>query len=172
VFEEIARSPKPTIAAINGMALGGGLELALACDIRIASDGATFALPELTWSMLPAAGGLTRLARVVGPARSLEIVLTGRRVDAEEALRIGLVTTVVPQADLVDAAVALAAVIGAKAPIATRIARLAARAAADGPASGGLIAETLGLAALHGTRDYAEGMRSFAEKRPAKFEGT
>lgn len=171
VLNDLADLPIPTIAAVNGMALGGGLELALACDIRIASTSASFALPELTWSLLPAAGGISRLSRIVGPGRALELILTGRRIDASEAAAIGLVTQVVEPAGLIPAAHELAAQIATKAPLAVRVARLVASVAAEGPLSASLVAEMLGSAALHGTADRDEGRRSFMEKRPARFEG-
>lgn len=171
VFDRVARFPKPTIAAVNGMALGGGLELALACDIRLCATTATFALPELGWSLLPAAGGITRLVEVVGSGRALELILTGRRFDAEEALRIGVVTTVVAPDELLNAAHETARIIGEKAPLAVRIARLVTAVAAGGGSSAALIAETLGSAALHGTSDRDEGRRAFVEKRAPRFGG-
>lgn len=171
VFDAVARSPKPTIAAVNGLAIGGGLELALACDIRIAASSAAFSLPELGWSLLPAAGGITRLTRIVGAGRALELVLTGRRIDAAEAQAIGLVTQVVEPEALLDAAHATARLIGEKAPLAVEMARLVVRVAAEGSLDASLVAETLGSAALHGTADREEGRRAFIERRPARFGG-
>ncbi|GAB2831567.1 enoyl-CoA hydratase/isomerase family protein [Microbacterium insulae] len=171
VFDRVARFPKPTIAAVNGMALGGGLELALACDIRLCAETATFALPELGWSLLPAAGGITRLVSVIGAGRALELVLTGRRFDAAEALRIGVVTAVLPSDELLTAAHEAARVIADKAPLAVRVARLVTSVAAESGTNAALIAETLGSAALHGTSDRDEGRRAFVEKRAPRFGG-
>ncbi len=171
VLDDIARSSTPTIAAVNGYALGGGLELALACDIRIAGERATFALPELTWSLLPAAGGITRLTRLVGAGRALEMILTGRTVRADEALSVGIVSSVVRDADLLDVARATAETVATKAPIAVRVARMTVRVAAQSDSDTALLAESLALAAIHGTADRAEGTSSFVEKRPARFEG-
>lgn len=171
VFEAIAGSPKPTIAAVNGYALGGGFELALACDIRICADTASFGLPELGWSVLPAAGGVTRLTRLIGPGRALELILTGRRVSAAEALGAGIVTSVTTQIELLAEAHALAQRVLTKAPVAVRIARLTVALAAESSTSSALTAERLGLAALYGTSDKAEGTSAFFEKRAPNFQG-
>jgi enoyl-CoA hydratase len=171
IFDEIASSPKPTIAAINGYAFGGGFELALACDMRIASENASLALPELGWSVLPAAGGVTRLTRLAGPGRALEIILTGRRVGAAEALSAGIVTKVVSAGSLMEETLTVARQILNKGPVAVRVARLAVKVAAEGGAGAGLIAESLGLALLFGTDDKAEGTSAFLEKRSPQFTG-
>ncbi|MET2010750.1 enoyl-CoA hydratase/isomerase family protein [Microbacterium chocolatum] len=171
VFDRLARFPKPSIAAVNGAALGGGLELALACDIRICVETATFGLPELGWSLLPAAGGITRLVRTVGGGRARELILTGRRFDAAEAIRIGIVTHVVGSDDLLSTAHETARLIGSKAPLAVQVARLVTDVAGEGSREASLIAETLASAALHGTSDRDEGRRAFVEKRAPRFGG-
>lgn len=171
VFEAVAASTKPTIAAVNGYALGGGFELALACDIRICSSTASFGLPELGWSVLPAAGGVTRLTRLIGPGRALELILTGRRISADEALSAGVVTRVTTAAELIPAARDLAQLVLHKGPVAVRIARLTVALAAESSTASALVAERLGLAALYGTSDKAEGTASFLEKRQPNFQG-
>ncbi|MBV6760231.1 enoyl-CoA hydratase/isomerase family protein [Rhodococcus opacus] len=171
IFRSIADCPKPTIAAVNGYALGGGFELALACDIRVASENAVFALPELSWSVLPAAGGVTRLTRLIGPGRALEAMLTGRRFTAQQTLDCGIVSAVVPVGEALSEAVTVASTIQDRGPIAVRVARMTVQLAAESSAHSGLIAETLGLALLYGTEDKAEGTTSFLEKRPAQFKG-
>lgn len=171
VFDAVAGSRKPTIAAVNGFALGGGFELALACDIRICADSASFGLPELGWSVLPAAGGVTRLTRLVGPGRALELILTGRRISAAEALAAGIVTEITTPAELLPTARSIARRILAKGPLAVRIARLSVALAAESSAASALVAERLGLAALYGTSDKAEGTASFLEKRDPQFQG-
>lgn len=170
VFTAIADSPKVTIAAVNGYALGGGFELALACDLRVAHESASFGLPELSWSMLPAAGGLTRLVRLVGPSRTLELTLTGRRLSAAEALDWGVVNRVTSD-PVLEAALELAELIAERGPVAVSVARLVTRLAADASGQSSLIAETLGLAALFGTADKSEGTRAFLEKRAPRFTG-
>ncbi len=171
VFDTIAASAKPVIAAVNGYALGGGFELALACDIRICDDTASFGLPELGWSVLPAAGGITRLTRLVGPGRALELILTGRRMPAAEALATGVVTQITTKAELMDAARALARRVLSQGSVAVRIARLTVALAAESSTASALVAERLGLAALYGTSDKAEGTASFLDKREPKFQG-
>jgi enoyl-CoA hydratase/carnithine racemase len=170
-FDEIEDFPKPTIAAVNGFALGGGCELAMACDIRIASMNARFGLPEANLSVLPGAGGTQRLARLVGTGRAIELILTGRFVDAAEARQIGLVTSVVPPAGLRAELRQLADRILAKGPLAVRLAKLVVRAGMDADQRTGQVVERLAQALLYTTDDKAEGASAFLEKRPAAFAG-
>jgi len=172
LYDEIEAFAKPTIAAINGFALGGGCELALACDIRIAADSARLGLPETTLSVLPGAGGTQRLARLVGVGRAIELILTGRLVDAGEALQIGLVTTVVPQEDLLATSRRTAQTILAKGPLAVRLAKLVIRTGLDADQRTGLAVERLAQALLYTTDDKREGAEAFLAKRPASFTGS
>jgi len=164
-FDAIARIPKPVVAAINGYALGGGCELALACDWRVAADDAKLGQPEINLGVIPGAGGTQRLARLLGPARAKDLVMSGRMVAADEALRIGLVDRVVPAArELVARYVSGPAQ-----------ALRAAKAAVDGglamDLASGLAWESQLFAALFATADKAEGMTAFVEKRKPKFSG-
>ncbi|HYG91745.1 MAG TPA: enoyl-CoA hydratase-related protein [Azospirillum sp.] len=162
---------KPLIAAINGYALGAGLELALVCDIRVAADTASFALPEVQIGSLPGSGGTQRLSRVVGLGPALHLTLTGERVDAAEALRIGLVTRVVPAAELRSEAMRIAERIAANAPLSVRAAKRAVRQGAEMDLAAGLALERLLFTTLKTTEDRAEGRRAFAEKRSPRFTG-
>jgi enoyl-CoA hydratase/carnithine racemase len=171
LYDDIEAFPKPTIAAVNGFALGGGCELALACDIRIAAESARMGLPETALSVLPAAGGTQRLARVVGVGRAIELILTGRLVAADEALRIGLVTAVVPDGQLLETARGTAATILAKGPLAVRLAKLVIRTGLDADQRTGLVVERLAQALLYTTDDKREGAEAFLAKRPAAFTG-
>lgn len=171
VYDEIEAFEKPTIAAVNGFALGGGCELAMSCDIRIAADAARFGLPETTLSVLPGAGGTQRLARLVGTGRAIEMILTGRMVRADEALAHGLVTSVVPAAELLDAARETARQILSKGPLAVRLAKLVVRSGMDADQRTGLVVERLAQALLYTTDDKREGAEAFLGKRPAVFQG-
>ncbi len=171
LFDEIEAFDKPTIAAVNGFALGGGCELAMSCDIRIAADTARFGLPETNLSVLPGAGGTQRLARLVGTGRAIEMILTGRFVDADEAREIGLVTSVVPRQDMLTAARELADRILAKGPLSVRLAKLVIRTGMDADQRTGLVVERLAQALLYTTDDKREGATAFLEKRPAAFRG-
>lgn len=171
LYDEIEAYEKPTVAAVNGYALGGGLELAMACDIRIASENARFGLPETALSIIPGAGGTQRLARLVGKGRALEMILTGRAVDAEEAWAIGLVTKVVPQAGLMDAARETAGQILSKGPLAVRLARLAVQTGFETDQRTGLVVERLAQALLYASEDKREGTSAFIEKRKPDFKG-
>jgi enoyl-CoA hydratase/carnithine racemase len=170
-FDEIEAFEKPTVAAVNGFALGGGCELAMACDIRIASDNARFGLPETTLSVLPGAGGTQRLARLVGTGRAIEMILTGRFVDAAEAHAIGLVTAVVSPQGLRAELRRLADTILAKGPLAVRLAKLVVRAGMDADQRTGQVVEQLAQALLYTTADKAEGASAFLEKRSPAFKG-
>ncbi|HEX3827121.1 MAG TPA: enoyl-CoA hydratase-related protein [Sporichthyaceae bacterium] len=162
---------KPRIAAVNGHALAGGMELALACDIRLASDNASLGLAETRWAIIPGAGGTQRLPRAVPLGAAMEIILTGDPVDAANALRIGLVNRVLPQAELLPAALELAATIASRGPLAVQAAR---RAVLDGlgmPLSEGMAMEYASFLEVMRTDDAAEGPRAFAEKRPPVYHG-
>jgi enoyl-CoA hydratase/carnithine racemase len=171
VFDEIEAFDKPTIAAVNGFALGGGCELAMSCDIRVAADTARFGLPETNLAVLPGAGGTQRLARLVGTGRAIELILTGRLLDAAEAREAGLVTSVVPQHELLVAVRDLADRILAKGPLAVRLAKLVVRAGMDTDQRTGLVVERLAQALLYTTGDKQEGATAFLDKRPAVFRG-
>ncbi len=165
------RSPIPTIAAVNGFALGGGAEVALACDIRVASENALFGFPEVSLGILPGMGGTQRLPRLIGPAVAKELIFTGRRIDAGEAQRIGLVNRVVAQGEALNAAKELAAEISANGPIAVRHAKTAANRSLDVDLISGLEYEADQFALLFATADAKEGMGAFIEKRKPRFEG-
>jgi E-phenylitaconyl-CoA hydratase len=162
---------KPIIAAVNGYCLAGGLELALACDIRIASDSASFALTEVTRGIIPGNGGTQILPRVVPLGMALELMFTGEHIGADEAYRIGLVNRVVPQSELMTAAMALAQRINESAPISIRLVKEAALKGLDLPLMDGLRMESLFSMFVHTTDDAKEGPRAFAEKRKAVYKG-
>jgi enoyl-CoA hydratase len=162
--------PQPVIAAVNGYAFGGGCELAIACDIRIASDNARFAQPEVSLGIPPGWGGSQRLPRLVGPGFAAEMIYSGRHVNADEALRIGLVNAVHPLPELLPAARELASRIARNSPLAVRNSkRLIARALSGDPAAG-LAEEIAMFGAAFASQDQREGMQAFLEKRPAAFE--
>jgi E-phenylitaconyl-CoA hydratase len=162
---------KPVIAAINGYCLAGGLELALACDIRIAADHSQFGLTEVTRGIIPGSGGTQRLPRLIGLGPALELLYTGERIPAPEALRLGLVNRVVPAADLLDETQKLAARINQNAPLAVRAVREAAMRGLEVPLEQGLRIEAYLSRIIRDTEDSQEGPRAFAEKRPARFQG-
>ena len=169
--DRVATLATPTIAAVRGFALGGGCELAIAADMLIAGDDATFGQPEILIGVIPGAGGTQRLARAIGKTRAMELVLTGRRIDAAEADRLGLVTRVVPAAETVAAALELAAKIASMPPLAVRAAKAAIRATQDLPLTDGLRYERDRFEALFSTDDQREGMAAFLEKRRAAWTG-
>lgn len=169
LYDRVQDYGKPTIAAVNGYALGGGNELAMSCDIRIASANARFGLPETNLGILPGAGGTQRLSRLVGVGRAQEMILTGRIIDAEEALRIGLVTNVVPAEDLMETVTLTAEAILAKGPLAVRLARLVVRNGIETDQRTGLLLERLAQSLLYASDEKAEGAAAFLEKRPARF---
>jgi enoyl-CoA hydratase len=171
VFDEIAAFPKPTIAMINGFCLGGGCELALACDVRVASDAAKLGQPEINLGIIPGGGGTQRLPRVVGTGQAMRLILSGEIVDAAEALRIGLVDVVHPAADLRGRTLEFARGMAAKSPVALRMAKAAVRAAAEMPLAAGLAYETELFVTCFGSDDKREGVAAFLEKRPAEFTG-
>ncbi|WP_067668168.1 enoyl-CoA hydratase/isomerase family protein [Nocardia miyunensis] len=170
LYDEIEAFEKPTIAAVNGYALGGGCELAIACDIRIASPTAKFGLPETMLSVLPGAGGTQRMGRLVGVGRAIELILTGRMVDATEAHSIGLVTAVTD--DPVAAARETAHGILQRGPLAVRLAKLVIRTGMDADQRTGLVVERLAQALLYTSDDKREGAQAFLAKRPAAFTGS
>lgn len=165
------RSPVPTIAAVNGFALGGGCEIALSCDIRIAAANALFGFPEVGLGILPGMGGTQRAPRLIGPAVAKELIFTGRRVGADEARLMGLVNHVVPEGEALNAAKEMAAEIAANGPVAVRHAKAAANRALDVDIISGLEYEADQFALLFATEDAKEGMSAFMEKRKAEFQG-
>ncbi len=171
VFAAIERVPKPTIAAVNGHALGGGCELALACDLRIAADHAKFGQPEVGLGIIPAAGATQRLPRVIGLGRAQQMVLTGDPIDAATALAWGLVSAVVPAAELIARARELAGRVLARGPLAVRLAKLALQASSRVDLDSGLVIETLAQAICFESDDKREGTTAFLEKRKPKFTG-
>ena len=171
LLNRIERLPKPVVAAVNGFALGGGCELALACHLRVASETARFGLPEVGLGIIPGYGGTQRLPKVVGRGRALEMILTAEPVTAQRAYEIGLVNRVVPAADLLDAATALARTMVSKSPAALRLA-LHAVLASDQPLPIGLPHEAALFGMAVATDDAREGTTAFLEKRVPTFTGT
>lgn len=170
VFAQLDRLRIPSIALVNGYAFGGGCEIALACTFRLAAPKARFGLPEIKLGLIPGYGGTQRLPRLVGEARAMEIILTGRTVEAEEALRIGLVNRVV-ETPLLDAAIAFAREFTGYGQLALQFAREAVQRAATTTLSEGLRAEADLSTLAYRTADAEEGMRAFVERRPAQFKG-
>ena len=165
------RCGQPIVAAIRGFALGGGLELALACDIRIVAEDAQLGLTEVNLAIIPGGGGTQRLPRLVGRGRALEMILTGRRVGAEEALRIGLVERVVPVAELGKAAAEFARTLASRAPVAMRYAKEAVVKGLGLPLADGIRLENDLATLLRTTEDRIEGAKAFLEKRPPRWSG-
>ncbi len=171
IFSRYEQSPKPVIAAINGFALGGGLELALACHIRIASDNAKMGLPEVKLGIGPGYGGTQRLPRLIGKGRALQLMLTAEMTDAAEAFRIGLVNKVVPAAELMAAAEAMMKQILVNGPIAVALCIEAVNRGLDTTLAEGLVIEANHFGLIATTTDMREGMSAFLDKRPAAFTG-
>ena len=169
--EGIAAFDKPIIAAVNGVAIGGGVELALLCDMVFAADNASFAFAEIKRGLMPGNGGTQRLSRRIGQARALEMILTGRSVDAGEALSLGLVEYVVPRAELLAKAVELAEQMAAQAPVAVRSAKAAIQRGAELSLEDGIRLEQDLAAFLYTTEDAKEGPRAFLEKRAPVWRG-
>src|SRR5918995_765511 len=165
------RSPVPPIAAVNGYALGGGCEVAIACDIRVAAANATFGFPEVGLGILPGMGGTQRLPRLIGPALAKELIFTGRHIGAEEAREMGLVNRVVPEGEALDVARQIAGEIAANGPLAVRHAKAAANRSTDVDLVSGLEYEADQFALLFATEDAREGMGAFVEKRKPEFGG-
>jgi enoyl-CoA hydratase/carnithine racemase len=170
-WRRLAAIKTPTIAAVSGYALGGGCELALACDMIVAADTAVFGQPEIRLGIIPGGGGTQRLARVVGKQRAMEYVLTGKRFDAQEAQELGLVNQVVDAERWLDGAMELAGTVAERPPIAARLGKQAVLAAEETALSAGLESERRLYELAMATEDRAEGMKAFLEKREPKFEG-
>ena len=170
-WEEFARTRKPMIAAVAGYALGGGCELAMMCDFIIAADTAKFGQPEITLGVMPGMGGSQRLARFVGKSKAMDMVLTGRMMDAAEAERSGLVARVVPAGDLLDEALKTAAAIASMPPMAAMVNKEMVNAAFEMGLDQGIRHERRLFQILAATEDKAEGMKAFVEKREAKWKG-
>lgn len=170
-WDRIRRVSKPIVAAVSGFALGGGCELAMLCDIIVASDTAQFGQPEINIGVMPGAGGTQRLTRAVGKATAMDVILSGRFLTADEALRAGLVSRVVPREHFFTEALRLAQELAKKPPIALRVAKEAVLKAYDGTLADGLEYERKLFYMLFATEDQKEGMRAFVEKRKAQFKG-
>ena len=171
VMRQLELLPIPVVAAVNGFALGGGLELALACDIILASTTAKFGQPEINLGIIPGFGGTQRLARRIGVEAARLLIYTGDVIGAEEALRLGLIARVVQPAELLSQAKQLAAALAAKAPVALQQAKAAINTGSDIDLDDGCRYEAEAFAVAFGTNDRAEGMRAFIEKRPPAFKG-
>jgi enoyl-CoA hydratase len=172
IFDRVSALPVPTIAAINGFAYGGGLELAMACSLRVAAENVRMGLPETSLGIVPGYGGTQRLARLVGPARAMELVLTAEKgLTATEAERIGLVNRVVPPGQALPGAIEIAKKIAANGPIACRYAMEAIRRGLEMPLAEGQLLEATLFGLCAATSDTKEGTRAFLEKRPARFTG-
>jgi enoyl-CoA hydratase/carnithine racemase len=170
-WQRIGACRTPLIAAVSGFALGGGCELALLCDMIVASETAEFGQPEITLGIIPGGGGTQRLARVMGKQRAMELVLTGRRIEAKEALQLGLVNMVTPKRKWLEEAIALAQVVGRRPPIAAKLAKQAVLAADEMALAAGLAHERRLYELAMATEDRVEGMQAFIEKRRPTFRG-
>lgn len=171
VLDRIEQHPKPIIAAVNGYALGGGMELALACDIIVAAANARFGLPEAKLALLPGGGGTQRLPRLVGCYRAKHMIMAGDPIDAAEAHRIGLVSVLCEEGNAVAAAINLATTIRSRGPLAVRLAKRLINEGMDAPLPAALSLEQAATAALFATRDKDEGIAAFLQKRVPQFEG-
>ena len=172
VYDVPEECPKPVIAAVNGFCLGGGMELAFACDIRIASGNAKFGQPEVNLGIIPGGGGTQRLPRAIGAAAALRLILTGEMIEAAEAHRLGIVSEVCAAAELMPRALALAELIASKSPVAVASAKQATRAALSLPLDEGLRMERSLFAMCFASQDKIEGVKAFLEKRTPEFPGT
>lgn len=171
VFDRLEALPKPVIAAVNGYALGGGCELALACDLRLASERARFGLPEINLGLIPGWGGTQRLPRLIGPAKAKQMILTGEMVEAAEALRLGLVDAVFPAERLLSEAMSLAGKLAGKARVALGLAKAAIDHGLRAGLGAGLAYEAELFSLVFATQDREEGVAAFLEKRPPRFQG-
>ena len=170
-WRKVADCRTPLVAAVSGWALGGGCELALICDVIVASETAEFGQPEITLGIIPGGGGTQRLARAIGKQRAMELVLTGRRFDAQEAERMGLVNKVAKKKEWLEEALALARLIASRPPLAARLAKQAVLIAEETALSGGLEQERRLYELAMATEDRVEGMRAFLEKRKPSYRG-
>jgi enoyl-CoA hydratase len=170
-WDQIKRTKKPLIAAVSGFALGGGCELVMTCDMIIASESAQFGQPEIKIGVMPGAGGTQRLTRAVGKALAMEMVLTGRFINAEEALRAGLINKIVPTETYLQETVKFAQQIAALSPLAVQLAKEAVLSSFENNLSEGLLFERKNFYMLFSTEDQKEGMAAFVEKRAANFQG-
>jgi enoyl-CoA hydratase len=170
-WDRLAAIGVPLIAAVRGFALGGGCELAMACDMIVAAEDAAFGQPEILLGVMPGAGGTQRLTRAIGKARAMELILTGRTMSAREAEANGLVTSIVPAAATLDAALELAGRIAAMPPLAVRAAKAAILAADESSLAEGLVQEREAFFRLFDTADQSEGMAAFTQKRPPVWSG-
>jgi len=171
VFRKIEKMHVPVIAAVNGFALGGGCELAMACDIRICSDNARFGQPEVCLGIIPGFSGTVRLARLVGMGMAKQLIYTGKAIKADEALRIGLVNEVIPQADLMNRAMELANQIAANAPLAVKAAKLCINDEYDMDADNAIMNESVIFGHCFATEDQKNGMKAFLNKEKCEFQG-
>lgn len=170
-WDQIKKTKKPLIAAVSGFALGGGCELAMICDMIVASESARFGQPEIKIGVMPGAGGTQRLTRTIGKARTMEMVLTGKFISAEEALQWGLVNRVVPVELYLEEAIALARSVAAMSPVAVKMAKEAVNHAYETHLNEGLHLERKNFYLLFGSEDQKEGMDAFIEKRSPRFQG-
>ena len=171
IFDKIEAFDRPVIAAINGFALGGGNELVMSCDIRIAAENALFGQPEVNLGIIPGYGGTQRLPRLIGPGKAKEIIFADERINAQEALRIGLVERVVPKGQAVEEAKKLLKKIMSKGPVAIKMAKKAINEGLGMSLRGGLDLEGHCQGVCFGSEDKDEGAKAFLEKRPAQFKG-
>jgi enoyl-CoA hydratase len=171
LFTAVDTFPKPVIAMINGFCLGGGCELAMSCDLRVASERARFGQPEINLGIIPGGGGTQRLARLVGESKAMELILTGEMIDAQTALALGLVNRVVPHEELEAKTMELANLVAAKSPVALRMAKEAVKTAARSTLDEGLRREIDLFALCFSSRDKDEGVNAFLEKRRPEFTG-
>ena len=170
-WDAVQRITKPIVAAVSGFCLGGGCELAMICDLIVASETAQFGQPEINLGIIPGAGGTQRLTRAVGKSVAMDMILTGRRISAQEALAFGLVSRVFPAATFLDDSLQLAAEIGDKAPVALRVAKEAVNRAFEGSLAEGVLFERRAFNLLFATEDQKEGMAAFVEKRKPNWTG-
>ncbi len=171
LFQAVENLDRPVVAAINGHALGGGLELALACDLRIAVDDARFGFPEVGLGIMPGAGGTQRLPRLIGIGRAKEMILTGDLITAEEAHRLGVVNRIAPRAEFSAAVQAVVDKLLTRGPVALKLAKMSLNMATQAPMDAGFQFEILAQSVLFETADKDEGINAFLEKRAPKFEG-